>query len=195
MKRALLVAMVSMVAAAGSAAAEPTIGTAVDYGESVVVSDSGRVGASLYVVHPVGERWLVGGELAGSLGGYTGGYGCGTLSESDDMVPAVAVSCLVPALTAHGLVAHDTRLGTNKRLRLEAGVGVTNRRLFPGQGGDNQSWWYGSAQVRGAALLRVGSGAGGQWWTGVQLQQRTYGVADPHASVTLGWLLEAVVVD
>jgi hypothetical protein len=47
MKRTPLFALVSLVVAAGSAAAEPTIGTAVDYGESVAASDSGRVGASL----------------------------------------------------------------------------------------------------------------------------------------------------
>jgi hypothetical protein len=124
-----------------------------------------------------------------------GGYGCGTLADSDGVVPAVAVSCLVPALTVHGLVAHDTRLDESKRLRLEVGLGATNRHLFPGQGGEHRSWWYGSALVRASALLRVGTGVGGQWWTGVQLQHRTYGIADPHASVTLGWVLEAVVID
>ena len=159
--------------------------------EGVRISNSPT---SLFAYAALPGGWTLGGELAGSIEGYTGGYGCGTLA-GDGAVPAVAVTCLQPGLAAHALLGTQAAPNANARVRLELGLGATSIFLVPGQGGDARRTTYASGLLRAAYLRRLGPALTGDWWLGVQLEERALGLDDTRTTRAVGLLLEAIALD
>ena len=82
----------AMLLAAAPCVADPAIGTALQVGQSLGGAAEARLGSTVYVLHPIG-RWLVGGELAGSIEGYYDGWavvpsGALLLAQRDVQCPA-----------------------------------------------------------------------------------------------------------
>ncbi len=188
------VALLSVLGMAGTVRAEPILGTVIDYAPSTGVDDA-RLGASLYLLRTMSDGVTLGGELAGTLGGHMGGWGCRDGGDGTEMVPAVAVFCFEPSAHAHAVVGRALRVGDRQQLRLEVGLGVTGWMLMAGQGGDPRSQITGSGLVRAGWLLRVGDAVGGQWWTGVLVEERAYLAENRPATGSIGWVLEAIVTD
>ena len=112
--------LAALLAAPRAAGADPVIGAALDVGESLGSGDAElRVGTGLYVAQPLRGGWLLGGQLDGSLEGYTGGYGCGTNAPLTMPVPSIGVACLQPTVGLHLLVGTQAASGPRSLLRLE----------------------------------------------------------------------------
>lgn len=176
------------------ARAEPVVGTTVSYGGGIGGQADERVATGLFAYATAPGGWTLGGQLDGSLEGYTGGYGCGTL-PSEGAVPAVAVSCLQPGVAAHAMFGTRAAPSASTRLRLELGVGATSIFLVPGQGGDTRRATYASGLVRAVYLARLGRAFTGQWWLGLQLEERAIGVDDTRTARAVGVVLEAIALD
>ncbi|HUH05753.1 MAG TPA: hypothetical protein VML75_27370 [Kofleriaceae bacterium] len=176
---------------AGTAHAGPAVGTATGYGQGLGGEADERVSASVYVLGAMPGGWMLGGELAGSVEGYTGGYGCDTMSlEPGAVVPAVAVSCVQPAVGAHLLVGSEAAPSARSRLRLELGVGATAVYLIPGQGGSTARDTLASGLLRATYLVELGEAMTGTWWLGPAVEERVVGISDPHVARWFGLVLE-----
>ena len=176
---------------AAPAAAEPIIGTHLQLGQSLAGEADARLGSAVHVVQPVGGGWLLGGELAGSIEGYTGGYGCGTIEAGGDVaVPSVAVGCVQPGLAAHLLAGVQAAPSAASTLRLEAGLGATSIFLLATSGTDGRRDTAPSALLRASYLLRATTTLGASWWIGLSLEERALDLADPHLARSVGLLLE-----
>ncbi len=186
-----LAAVATVLSLAGASHAEPVVGTTMSYGDSLGGEADGRFGANIYMYGRLGGGWTVGGELSGSLEGYTGGYGCGTLqSNPGDVVPAVAVTCLQPGIATHVLLGTQAAPSPSSQLRLELGVGATAVYLVPGQGGDTQRDTFGSGLIRAMYLTHLGTGFAGDWWAGIAFEERAIGVEHTRLVRSFGIVLE-----
>lgn len=185
---------VSMVVAvlwlASPSHAGPVIGTTMTYGESLGGEAGERVAANLYMVGFLGGGWTLGGEMSGSIEGYTGGYGCGTTMSGGVDVPAVAVTCFQPGVGTHLLVGTQASPSSWSQLRLELGVGATAVYLMPGDGGRTHRDIYASGLIRVMYLGHLGSAATGDWWVGVALEERALGIEDTRVVRSFGLVLE-----
>jgi hypothetical protein len=158
---------VSMVVAAVLSAAMPShagpaIGTTMTYGESLGGEAGERVSANVYAYSVLGGGLTLGGEVSGSLEGYTGGYGCGTTMGGADVdVPAVAVVCFQPSVGTHLLVGTQASPSSWSQLRLELGVGATALYLMAGDGGHTsiRRGWF--ARCTSHAWARRSPASGG----------------------------------
>lgn len=176
---------------AGAAQASPAVGTATGYGQALGGEADERVSASVYVLGAMPGGWLLGGELAGSVEGYLGGYGCDTMSaEPGATVPSVAVSCVQPAVGAHVLVGSEAAPSARTKLRLELGLGATAVYLLPGQGGSATRHTYASGLLRATYLVELGEAMSGTWWLGPAVEERVLGVDDSHVARWFGLVLE-----
>lgn len=184
------VVVAAVLSMAGVSHAEPVVGTTMSYGDSLGGEAEGRFGANIYMYGRLGGGWTVGGELSGSLEGYTGGYGCGTLPNTGDAVPAVAVSCLQPGIATHVLFGAQAAPSPSSQLRLELGIGATAVYLVPGQGGDTRRDTFGSGLIRAMYLAHLGTGFAGDWWGGVVFEERAIGVEHTRLVRSFGLVLE-----
>ena len=174
---------------AAPAAADPIIGTHLQLGGPLAGEADARLGSVVHVVQPVGGGWLLGGELAGSIEGYTGGYGCGA-AAGDATVPSIAVGCVQPGLAAHLLAGVQAAPSPGSTLRLEAGLGATSVFLLATSGTDGDRDTTSSALLRASYLLRATTTLGASWWIGLSLEERALDLADPHLARSVGLLLE-----
>lgn len=177
-----------------TAVAEPRVGR---IGGSLSISqpyergDFWRMGAGVHGVLGRAGSLALGAELSASVGGYTGGWGCGTVAmKPGAVVPAVAVGCFEPSFGAHGLFGYAA--GSRTRLRLEAGLGAVAVATIPGAGGRDVVRLHPSGLVRGQLLRAVpGRLAGGDWAIGLQISQQIVGVRAPQTLAAVGLVLEA----
>jgi hypothetical protein len=184
-----LVLVVVIAGWTAAAAADPSIGTTLQVGESLAGRADTRVATSIHALQPVGGGWLVGGELSGSLEAFVGGYGCGT-GEGKGDVPAIAVSCFQPSLGVHALVGIEAAPSARTRLRLEGGAGATTLFLIvPGEGDDTRHNAP-SALIRASYLLGVGTMLEADWSLGVTLEERAIDVDDTRLARSAGLILE-----
>lgn len=185
-----LAAVAAVLFLAGPSHAEPVVGTTMSYGDSLGGEADRRFGANIYMYGRLGGGWTVGGELSGSLEGYTAGYGCGTLPPTGGEVIAVAVSCLQPGIATHVLFGTQAAPSPSSQLRFELGVGATAVYLIPSQGGDTQRDTFGSGLIRAMYLTHLGTGFAGDWWAGVAFEERAIGVEHTRLVRSFGLVLE-----
>jgi hypothetical protein len=191
MLRMTIGCVVAMMVWAQSAAADPTVGSTIHVGDGLGDEASARLGSTIYVIQPI-DGWSIGGELSGSIEGYTGGWGCGTsMSSGDDVVPALAVSCVQPNLAAHALVGMQASPSPRTGLRLTGGLGASSLWLLPGAGGQDQRDLAPSGLLRVDALFRAGEIVGATWWLGASLEERAIAHGDLSVSRSVGVVLEA----
>jgi len=172
--------------------AEPVIGTAVEVAKPFEHEDHPRIAASLSVLRTT-EKWSQGLEVTGSYGGYTGGWECEQELEPGAIVPDVAVWCQRPILAVHGLAGRTLDLGP-ARARIEIGVGAAG--LWTPLANDELSFsLHPSGLLRAAILFPIGQWGGGDWRTGLRAQEQVFGIREPMQTASLGWTLEATVVD
>jgi hypothetical protein len=162
----------------------------VSYGEALGGEATGRFGADIHAYGSIGNGFTIGGELSGSIEGYTGGYGCGTMSDGSGAIPAVAVSCLQPGIATHLLLGAEASPTQSTQLRFEVGLGATAVYLVPSQGGETQRDTFASGLIRAMYLAHVGDNVAGNWWVGVAVEERAIGFGDPHLVRSLGLVLE-----
>jgi hypothetical protein len=170
--------------------ADPLIGTTFQVGEALSEDARARVADAIYVVQPLRDGWMVGGELSGSFEGYSGGYGCGTV-DYDMPVIALAVVCYQPSAALHALAGVQASLNQSSRLRVEVGLGATAVFLIPGMGGSTRRELMPSGLLRIGYLRSMGEAFGGDWRIGVAVEERAIGVRDTLFSRSLGLVLEA----
>jgi hypothetical protein len=180
----------AIILAAPPALADPVIGTALQLGQSLGGEAQARLGSAIYVLQPLG-RWLVGGELAGSIEGYTGGWGCGTgTQEPGEAVPSVGVVCARPSLGAHVFAGAHGQLSARTQVRMLGGLGATALWLLPARGGHGQGNLAPSGLLRVDLLLMAGTLLGADWWVGAALEERAVALRGARFSSSGGLLLE-----
>jgi len=185
----VLAALSAVAATAAPVHAEPVFGTAISYGEALGTEAEGRVSTTLYGYAPLPGGWTLGGELAGSFEAYEGGYGCRDHAPGA-IVPSVAVTCVQPGVAAHALFGTRAAPTASTRLHLEVGAGAASLYLMPGGGGDTTRTTYASGLVRASYLARIGRAFTGEWWLGLQLEERALGLEDSRLSRSIGLVLE-----
>jgi hypothetical protein len=193
--RAAILAIVFAAAGAAPAHADPVFGTSLGYGDGLGGEADERMATNIYVYSSLPGGWTLGGEIAGSLEGFDGGYGCGTYDTTGMDVPAVAVMCLQPSVAVHALFGVKAAPSPSTRLRLEGGAGAATLFLVPGQGGQTVRDTSASGLIRAAYLAHLGTGFTGEWWLGLQLEERALGLNDPHLARSIALILEGVSLD
>ena len=193
--RATILAIVFLAVGVAPALADPVVGTSFGYGEALGGEADERVSTNIYMYGSLPGGWTLGGEVAGSLEGFDGGYGCGTYDTTGMIVPSIAVVCLQPALAVHALFGVKAAPTPSTRLRLEGGVGAVSLFLVPGQGGQTVRDTSASGLIRAAYLAHIGTGFTGEWWLGIQLEERALGLNDPHLARSVGLVLEGRSLD
>lgn len=184
MSRLQICLVAALLFPAATGGAEPRVGG------SLAVSEDhdggvGRVSTSIYVLGEQRGGLSLGGELAGGLGGYLGGWGCDTVEmKPGAVVPSIATTCLQPSVGLHGLAGY--RAGATTAVRLEVGLGAMAIATLPGAGGRDTLALHPSGVVR-AAVIR----AAGAWAVGLQVSQQVYGVLTPRSLASVGLVLEA----
>ena len=191
------VTVIVLLGSVADASADPVIGTSVSAGRPMAGGDTAHGAMSLYALGTVGDSLTVGGELSGSLEGYTGDWGCGlnVAFDGEPIPPSLAVTCLQPTVGAHGLVGSHRLLSNTWSLRVEGGLGATAVFLIPGEGADSDASLLPSALARVQVMWHVGELLGGHWRTGMQIQERALGVSDTRFAGSLGLVLEATARD
>ncbi len=173
--------------------AEPIAGGALQIGESVGGESNWRLGASVYLLHPPTNGWHFGGELSGSIEAYTGGYGCGTLGNDVENVPALTVVCFQPGLAAHALFGYRAKAASKSSFIIQVGVGAATTFTVPGKGGDTQHETHPSLLARAGYLVGIGSALGSHWSVGIIAEQRAIGLSSTHYAPSVGIAMEGAL--
>ena len=171
------------------AEAETIIGGSIGAGQSLAGKSDARLSSTVHALFDVGHGWALGGEVSGSIEGYEGGWGCGTIMGGG-VVPAVAVTCLQPSLLAHFLAATQAAPSPGTRLRLDFGVGLGSIWLLPGGGGNDQARLVPSGVVRATYLVSLGHGLQSDWWLGLALEEHGVVYNGARVAATIGLVLE-----
>ncbi|MGE0871383.1 MAG: hypothetical protein AB7P03_22670 [Kofleriaceae bacterium] len=168
------------------AGAEPFVTGSIDLGEGFGDDAIGRAGSSIHVLAPVDGRWLLGGELAGSLEPYWAGFSCDPMETS--MTDAEADNqdvCLRSSIGLHGLAGVQAAPSRNTVIRFEAGLGATTVL------GGNERSYLPSGLLRVALLGALVPTQTSVWRIGIALDDRVLGIRDPYQVRSLGILFEA----
>jgi hypothetical protein len=180
----------AMLLAAAPVSADPAIGTALQVGQSLGGATEARLGSTVYVLHPIG-RWLVGGELAGSIEGYYGSWGCSAGRQGPgEAVPSVGVVCARPSLGAHVFTGASGQPSPRAQMRLLGGLGATALWLLPARGGYSQRNLAPSGLLRADFLLMAGTLLDADWWVGTAVEERAVALRGVRFSGSAGLLLE-----
>jgi len=198
--RVLLCPLLFLAGLTAAAEAQPVLGGGLGGSTSLSREEaSAALTTELTLRLPWRSLLFVGAHLVGSLEGYDGGYRCG-MGTTTEAVPAVATTCLYPALSLQTALGVASSASRPWRVRIEGGPSLT--LLWQVAGGSSASAFAlrPGAVARGALLVRVGRLYGGRWWLGVQagsglLSGRGPDGLLPRAFGEAGLVFEAEVLD
>jgi hypothetical protein len=169
--------------------AQPSLGASLRAGESRKGHGGTRVGAAIHMFSSAQPGWQLGAELGASMASYLGGYGCRTDGASKHPVPSIAVVCLLPRVSAHGLVGLRARASGRGGLHAQLGAGVAASYVVPSRGGETRGQLQPSFLTRAGYLFQLSSGSP-HWSLGPIVELRVLGVSGAEQMRFLGLQVE-----